>query len=286
MEIDKFIINLNNRSDRLLNSLKELKKADLHHNIHLFDAENEVTAAEYSHKYISAKAYQNILNPKNSIVLPNFKSLACANSHIKVWNIINEKNIEEALIIEDDIKIINKKLFQVELNNLLNFLKTRQHNSYLVTFNSTLSFKWGNVTHTSINLDNVYCNNIEKIKCPFIGLQFYYVNIKMIKYLLKNIGILTYQLDVSIGLLSKKDIFSSNKFYNYKTDSITEDRQFISDVQFYHIIPKNISKIFKFPIEIGTAIYQFIPSMYKLDRHQQLNDSSFNFEMSEILWFV
>ena len=91
MNIDKFLINLINKPERLISTLNELRKVDLHHNIHLFDAIDERTAILNSHNYISNKAYQNILNPKNSVILPNFKSLACAISHLKIWNIISQK---------------------------------------------------------------------------------------------------------------------------------------------------------------------------------------------------
>ena len=142
------------------------------------------------------------------------------------------------------------------------------------------------MTNSNVNLDNFYGDNIEKIKCPFTSLQFYYINNKMAKYLKKNIGILTHQIDITIGLLSKKDIFSNNKFYNLKTNSLTTNKQFISDVQFFHLHPKYISKILNLPSEISIRIYKFIPDMYKLDTKQQLENSSFHFDMKEILWFV
>ena len=35
MNIDKFLINLINKPERLISTLNELRKVDLHHNIHL-----------------------------------------------------------------------------------------------------------------------------------------------------------------------------------------------------------------------------------------------------------
>ena len=80
---------------------------------------------------------------------------------------------------------------------------------------------------------------LEDIKGPFYNNHFYYVNNNMCRVLINNLKVITYQLDIEIGLLMRK-LFSigiSNvKFKYFCNDIIIQNiTNFQSEIQFYRI---------------------------------------------------
>ena len=96
----------------------------------------------------------------------------------------------------------------------------------------------------------------------------------MAKHLYDNIKFYTYQIDIEIGLLSMKmnSMCSPyNNFYNIKTNSIIQNNNFISDVQFYNISINEISQLFNININISNKIYNYIPDVYKKNKSYSKN---------------
>ena len=83
--IFKFIINLPNRKNRLINTISELERVGLGENIIRELAVTPDEAYEKRYEYLSYEAIQNIKYPKSTQIIPSYKALACAISHINVW---------------------------------------------------------------------------------------------------------------------------------------------------------------------------------------------------------
>ena len=276
-QINKYIIYSDSNSHRLIDTLRELKKINLNYNINLFEEDKCKIKKNYV-EYISLEAYKNIENPTNNVMLHNFKSLDCAISHIGVWRNMIEKNIPDALIFENNIMCEDKYKFQIELNNILKYTSVNKSTSFFISFNSILSN-----THFSFfginNNQNITLNNdLKKIKQPFIGMYAYYINLGMVQYLISKITTLKYQLDITIGLLSKKELFNNKKFFTYTTNSIRTRTKQLSEFESFKLSTFKISKIIKLPYELSKFIYEFIPDMYKQDRLFLLDNYQFRYD--------
>ena len=136
-----------------------------------------------------------------------------------------------------------------------------------ITFNSR-QLVFSNKFFTS-NLDDC----LEKIKNPFIVLNFYYINLRMARLLIRHLKTITRQIDIEIGLLANKINSSRNEFSIFKTNSIERNKNYISDIQFYILSSNELCELINLPEDICLKIYDFIPNVYKINRFR----SSFNF---------
>lgn len=108
MKIGIFLINLDDRKDRLDSSTKQLNAIDL------------------PFVRVSAVPSKNV---EESIFLTD-SVLACWKSHLKTYSILVESDLEYALILEDDFLIKNPKKFSSFLENL----ETERHDLLQIGF--------------------------------------------------------------------------------------------------------------------------------------------------------
>jgi GR25 family glycosyltransferase involved in LPS biosynthesis len=278
----KFIINLPNRKTRLINTISELERVSLGENIIRELAVTSDEAYEKRYQYLSYEAIKNIKNPKSTQIIPSYKALACAISHINVWKKILDLDLKYAIVVEDDILIKDIEKFKIWYNNIKNNidLEKNENNGYFVTFGSKIldieneNNNYYNQYTDNISNLNIENESIENIRGRFMSSHFYFINQNMIKYLLQNIHNLTYQIDIQIGIIAGKILttyrteFKHHKFLNINTNCIQQNTNYISDIQFYKISPKELfsilNKKYNVPLELIEKIIFFIPDIYKI----------------------
>lgn len=270
---NKFIINLEKHSDRLINTLHNLRKIGFNEQVTRIEGVTSCEAKKMEHKILSKKAFENIKNKDKLFLIYNYNLLGKSLSHLKCWQIILDKKLTGSFIIEDTIKIIDKYKFKIELNELFFLIKKYHNKSLFLTINSEEITKFQNTDNNYLFNFSFSHTNFNRIETPFIGLQFYYINYSMAKNLLNNIYTLDYPLDLEIGLIASNNRFRDCRFINYKTNTLTKRTNIISESNFPYDY-KILSNIFNiFPIEIFQLIYQFIPIKYKRKRYDIILDN-------------
>ena len=301
-KIPILLINLSNRPERLINAIDQFRKVNMSDFITRIEACNENQAKENMYKYITNRAFQNIQNIQNTMIMPNFRALGCAMSHIKCWKYVMRSQYNGCFIAEDDIIISKADEFQFEIEQAKNLIKkiSNKSKNIFITFN-TKQINFSSVGYSSyvppdsyyggyeddINFQNYnyinnsfasYVNNYEEsknnleiIKNPIIGTHFYYLSKGMAKYLVEKLDKITYQIDIEIGILSR--IFSGNMnrrkiFIILKTDSIKQNDKFKTDIQYHNITENEISNILNLPLDMAYEIFKYIPNCFKKIRYK------------------
>jgi len=299
----KLLINLHNKPNRLIHSINQLRKVDFTNNIVRIEACTEEKAKLEMHKYLSRKAYNNISNIQSTTIIPNYRALACAISHINCWKLI-QSNFSEGFIIEDDLEISNPDLFKLDMYYIKKIIKkhNKSNKALLITFNSksimveedyyddqtiyNLFYDVYNENNYYRNINKTFCHNISG---PIYGTHFYYINYEMATLLLHNINELTYQIDIEIGLIAKKkSSYGCNIFININMEYIKQSKKFKSDIQLYRITLCEISSLLNIPEDIARIIYDFIPKCLKNieDKNQLpliLNNNK-NIDLSSLIY--
>ena len=85
----------------------------------------------------------------------------------------------------------------------------------------------------------------------------------MAKFLIDNLEKITYQIDIEIGLLARKNRNSSCHFINLKTDSIIQTDKFKTDIQYYTINNNELGELLQLPQELANIIFEYIPNCFK-----------------------
>lgn len=245
------VINLHNKPERLNNALNELRKVKFSSFVTRLDAVDMNEAKLIGSHYITDIAYNNILNINNTNIMPNYASVGCAISHINCWRYIINNNIANCIIVEDDIVVNDIELFNIDMSYLSQLIN-KTHNPMFVSFNSIL-------LKSSVN-------KVEHINAPFFGTHFYYVNTSMARYLYDNLKILTYQIDIEIGLLAQKTCMYNYTFINNKTTSIEQTKKFKSDIQTYLISMNDLLNCCNYHKDVLSIIYEYIPDCCKKER--------------------
>lgn len=290
-EIPVYLINLHNRPERLLNTINELRKVDLHNHITRIEACDYIQAQENQHLYLSKKSYTNLKNPSSTLILPNYKAVGCAISHINTWKMILNYGFRDGIIIEDDIEITDSILFKIEMNKmkqLLENIKKNDNNKYdknpiFITFNANINSGSSRdkncykIYDNTINSIHNYCSSetyFKKISGQFTGTHFYYINNNMIQYLLEKLekNRLTYQIDIQIYNFIKEWNLYNSYIYNLKTNSIIQSKKFISDVQWFNYRPFGLSIVLKIPIDISHSICRFLTNFTKKNNEILFNN--------------
>lgn len=272
-EYNKFLINLSSRPERLINTLKQLKKAGLSDYIVRIEGYDEKMSKNVMSEYINKDAYENIKNIKNIFNIPNLKALGCAISHIKCWEYISDKATKHNFVIEDNIEIKDSVAFKIDINKIQSIVEENSSKPLFISFNSE-QLVFSKRFFTS-NLDEC----LEKIKNPFLGMNFYYLNVRMARLLLRHIKTISNQIDIEVGLIANKIYSLRNDFCIYTTDSLCRNKKFISDIQFYILGIDKLIDILNLSEDICMKIYDYIPHLYKVNRFR----SSFNFYCSKNL---
>ena len=203
------------------------------------EACNEDYAKLNMYKYLTMKAFQNIQNIQNTMIIPNFRALACALSHIKCWQYLLDSQNKGCFIVEDDIIISKPHEFQFELEQVKNLISKISDKSkeVFISFNSkqvkfdddnyTINYYippefpnyWGYEDDVNFqyynnrNVNHQDNHNLEVIKYPIVGSHFYYISKGMAKYLVEKLNKITYQIDIEIGLLAGKNTNPDRKIF-------------------------------------------------------------------------
>lgn len=272
--IPKYLINLPERTERLYNSIEQLRKVDLDDMITIVKAVTPEQAQQQQFHYLSKTGYQNIQNPKNSILIPNYQALACSISHRNCWKHMILHEIEEAFIIEDDIEISNSNFFRFELEQMMDVIEEHSHKAIYILFNGTYvennnnDSNYFSLSHTeSLHQTLIQYGGYTDIKYfPYIdysvkGSHFYYLNLKMASFLLNKLRHIQYQLDIEISNLAK--VYSCHLFLNIESSSIYQSEQFPSDIQFHLISRDDISKLFNFNLDLSENIWSYLPTCFR-----------------------
>ena len=137
-KIPILLINLSNRTDRLISALSELRKVNMSDFITRIEGCKENFAKDNMYKYITNRAFQNIQNTQNTMIIPNFRALACALSHMKCWKFLLNSQDNGCFIAEDDIVISKRHEFQFEIEQAKILIQKISNNSkdVFITFNS------------------------------------------------------------------------------------------------------------------------------------------------------
>lgn len=279
------IINLQDRPDRLVNVYQQLDKIGLSDSTIRIKAVDKDKAVNYT-DILSTRACANIIDIKDTCIIPNFSALGCAISHMNCWRYIIDNNLDDGLVVEDDIKIINPMAFKLDLTSIRNYIiSDKKHSNYdkpfFLVFNplfnndrdidlSSNGYWYSNNYNDYMNSqDNDYKNNIVYQLCqPFTGTYMYYINRYMAEYLLDSMITMTYQLDIEIGILSNR--YDSNEmFHAYNTKYITTDNMG-TDIQTYLIENTNLRSILRdehnMPEDITDIVYSYLPSIFTKER--------------------
>jgi len=241
-----YIINLHNKEDRFIRTVKELRKVNLSKNITRIEATTSDEAKGMRFKYTTPDVYNNIETElKSTKIMPTWASLGCAISHINCWTDIAKDKLNYAVILEDDIIINDVEKFLYSYNNALATF-TRKSTCHIIGLNSESNSK---------------CNIIDNLyECygSFYKTHCYIINLGAVNYLLNNICPLKYQIDIQLGLISNR----SNNYlrcYTYIDSGIVQDDKLISTVQYYFLSQEDLINLFDLPLEILEIIYRYLP---------------------------
>lgn len=242
-----FLINLPDKEDNLLRSLRELRKLKLFNNIIIKEAIDKKKAKELQFKYITKIAYNNIENNLSSCnILPTWGAVGCAISHMNCWEEIVNKNYEYAIICEDDIKVNNIQDFNYCYYNSLKYIQT--NDPVFISFNSKID--------TTYNVDM-----IQQFYGIFTGLSMYMINLNAAKNYLK-LKPFTNQIDIEMSY-NNYCLNCQSWFYKYGGISNFEH---ISSVQYYFLNFQELYDILKdiLVFDVIKIIYSFLPTRDKL----------------------
>jgi len=267
------VINLHNRPNRLIHTIKNLRKCELSKYIIIKEACTIVRAKKDCDKYISLEALDNINNElKNTLIMPTWGSVACAISHMECYKYIFNNKLKFAVICEDDLEITDKKKFKISFNQGLSIVHKYYNDVKNTSKNILLTFNSKKVN--LYNENKVNNNYLEKISGPFKSLQFYIINYNMAKNLYYNLKPFVYQLDIQIGFLIKRvyNQYGGHNIisYNFKNCGIIHSKKFKSDVQ-YHFITLEDLQCTYLNNDIIYKILSFLPNKNNLNNNIQPN---------------
>ena len=275
--IQKYIINLHERHERLYHTIEQLRKVNLDDMITIVRAVSPEQAQYCQFDYLAKRGYQNIKNPQSTLLLPNYKALACNISHQKCWKHMVQHDIEEAFIIEDDLEIKNPHFFRFELEQIKEIIQECHNRPIYIIFSGKYIENKNDDNNYYYYLQSNQNENVNDVLSQFgsypeikhfpyidysvIGCGYYYLNLKMATFLLQKLKHISYQLDVEISNLAK--IYTGNLFLNVESSSISQSNKFTSDIQFYQISQYEISHLFNLNVDISQQIWNYLPDFVR-----------------------
>jgi len=256
MSIPILVINLKNRSDSLVRTFNELYKlGNTSNTITRINATDSSQAKELKYNYITHNAEKNIGNIKSTIIFPTWASVGCAISHIECWKYIVTTGLRYALIVEDDIKVIDSNKLNYSINECIHILDSNRYEKIFISLNSRTDL------HSSLSCSS----NIKKYYYQFTGTSSYFINIECCKFLLQTITPLTHQVDIELSRLFLMNRYNSClNISGIYTDSGMKNYDHISSVQYYFISYNQLKTIIQstkyyLPNEIISIIYKHMP---------------------------
>ena len=150
-----FYINLDRRPDRDQNVKNILNRLGLNaERVSAVDG-SKLNPNQISRDIITENGISDALNKKQKVYVPlTMGGIGCAMSHSLVWQKILDQKLDNALILEDDIRI-NNSFYQ----NLIN-MKNDWPDSYDVIFLGyhppSIKYIYGNVNYTFVKSDKVF----------------------------------------------------------------------------------------------------------------------------------
>ena len=258
-DIPVFIINLRNEGNKLKKCIKNLELLGLN-NIEVIRAIDENIAQELRHSYFDYMVQDNIeKGPYSTLIIPTWGAAGCAISHYRCWEIIIEKNIGNAIIVEDDIFIKNIDLAKYKIAQALTIYE--KHNfdyelpdiekykiSPLMVLFDTLC---GRDSREKIRHDTY------RIKNAFLNTHFYFTNKEMCSFMINKIKPIIYQIDIQIGMLSNK--YRHLNIYTIENTGIdAKKNKPESKCQYYFIKLNELINALKLPDNICRNIDKYM----------------------------
>ena len=202
-----FVINLTKRNDRL-NFFKEFYSLPIKYNVfNAVDGNSLKINDLFNKNIINNNILNNIKNNTNRkyhYEINTKGAIGCYLSHVNLWKYIVNNNIKYAIIFEDDCKVSNISLINIDIR--LNILPDNW-NIYLL---NDISSKY--------DIELVY-NKLYKVK-RFFGLVAYIINYNTAKLLINNTKLfpINQHLDSYLSELSL-DYNLNIYIHNYKNFS-------------------------------------------------------------------
>ena len=251
MDIPIYLINLKKNKERLINSIDRIRELNLSEMIIIKNAKNKYYAEKNKYKYSTKEVQDNILQLKNTKIMPTWGSLGCAISHLECWEDIILRH-KWAVILEDDFCIEDKEKFMYGFNYAKNLIVNNTYNKSDPTF-ITLDSK-SNTVLQQIN------SNTYKLEGEFIGTHCYFINHQAARVFctIKNFK---YQIDIELGLKLRHFEYSQAlKSYLIK-DSGMKLNTYKSDSQYYFYEEEELIRLFNsiLPTELIIYIYKYLP---------------------------
>ena len=232
MSIPILIINLKNQPDSLTRTFNELYKlSELSNNVTRMNAVNGLDAEKLKHKYISKEVERNIQSIESTVILPTWKSVGCAISHIRCWEYMLKIGLEYAMIMEDDVKINDVDSVLYSINESLGLLNSKLYKNIFISLKSKSNL-----------IPSGFSNNIKNYHQQFTGTSCYFINKNCVEFLLKHLRIITYQIDIEISRLFLK--YAKNyDIYGIYHESGIDNYNHVSTVQYHFISYTYLAKI-------------------------------------------
>ena len=246
-----YLINQKKRPERLISAINELSKVGLSEYIIRKEGCSPERAKTRKYDFLTECVVENIENRIFSCGLhPTWGSVGCAISHMELWNNMIENNVRYALIVEDNIKIFDADKFLWSYNSGLKLIKKTDVKPTLVSLFSFTHFENRKYIDYNYYVPKEY----------FTGLSCYFINVQAAKELLKKITYIRLQIDLEVAdVFLNRNIFSRFTIYIYDETGMMENKNFVSDVQYYFIEVEEIQKLFNLPYEIADRIHYFLP---------------------------
>lgn len=246
-----YIINLKKNKKRLINSIDRIRELNLSDMIIIKNAKDKEYAKKNKYKYSTNEVQDNILQLKNTKIIPTWGSLGCAISHRECWEDILLRH-KWAVILEDDFCIEDKDKFLFSFYYAKNLIEINSLNQIHPTF-ITIDSK------SYLPLEPIQ-DNIYKLYGEFIGTHCYFINHKAASIFCQ-IQNFKYQLDIELGLnLSKFNNLFGLKSYLIKNGGMKLNT-YKSDSQYYFYTENELISLLKskLPKELISKIYYYLP---------------------------
>ena len=218
------------------------------------------------------KCWEKILNSNYIFFLIIEDDILIDNVDMFSFNIIKSYRIFKKNMFNDYLPnkfsntVLEKKSLIIMFNSILNQDSTHNiHNKTNIYDNETIT-NWVNLNYTdsSPNIDNsndiIYTNlynDFKKVRDSFINTHCYMMNKYSARVLLNLLLPIQFQISIQLGLFAKNN-YKYISIYNLENSGITQNSDFISDVQYYKPDKSFLKKNFNLSNDICEKIYKFL----------------------------
>jgi GR25 family glycosyltransferase involved in LPS biosynthesis len=255
LDLPVYLINRKDHTQRLKNSLLELKK--ISNNVIIVPAVDSKYAQQHQYSFFSSVVYKNITRgPLNTSIIPTWQAGACAISHLKAWTMAFENDAEIIAICEDDISIHSQEIAKYYIleaiqdltknpmtiwffNSKIKYI-SKFINNYPFYSNSIFGYEQTD-THHRLYINSDY---------SLIHSHFYITTRKALEQMIEHFYPIEFQIDIHMSKVLRDKCEIS--IINANENGIIQDKKkYFSSVQFFQ---------FKSPELLFMIFIQQLPS--------------------------